>query len=246
MFLKRLRSDLIYYPSCHHNLTNFFRSFGHYPFKSVEGYADHYDRYRPKPPSELLTLLPTLAKTKDPIIVDLGCGTGLSTRFWANTTTLKAKHVYGIEPSDDMRTPAESNNPYSNLTYLKGYGHQTGLKDHLADIVTCSQALHWMDPQLTFPEIKRILRPGGVFVAYDYDWPPTTPHWEIDHGWDLLENQMRKLGAEYQLTKHADDRKWKKRRTSRSYETKSLFSSCKRNFITYLFRRKCKRFIWIM
>src|SRR5262249_19051399 len=28
-------------------------------------------------------------------------------------------------------------------------------------------------------EIARILRPGGLFAAYDCDWPPTL-HWELD------------------------------------------------------------------
>jgi hypothetical protein len=30
-----------------------------------------------------------------------------------------------------------------------------------------------MEPTSTFAEVARILRPGGVFAAYDCDWPPT-------------------------------------------------------------------------
>ncbi len=36
-----------------------------------------------------------------------------------------------------------------------------------------------MEPTSTLAEIARILRPGGLFAAYDYDWPPTL-HWELD------------------------------------------------------------------
>jgi SAM-dependent methyltransferase len=36
-----------------------------------------------------------------------------------------------------------------------------------------------MDPAPTLAEIARILRPGGVFAAYDYDWPPVA-HWEVE------------------------------------------------------------------
>ena len=36
-----------------------------------------------------------------------------------------------------------------------------------------------MEPTATLAEIARILRPGGLFAAYDYDWPPTL-HWELD------------------------------------------------------------------
>ncbi len=45
-----------------------------------------------------------------------------------------------------------------------------------AGIVTCAQSFHWMEPESTFIEVARILRPGGVFAAYDYDRPPTV-HW---------------------------------------------------------------------
>ncbi len=55
-----------------------------------------------------------------------------------------------------------------------------GLPDACADIVTCSQALHWMEPTGTFREVARILHAGGVFAAYDYDWPPVTTSPEVD------------------------------------------------------------------
>ncbi len=64
--------------------------------------------------------------------------------------------------------------------YREGFSHATGLPDACADIVTCSQALHWMEPMGTFREAARILRPGGVFAAYDYDWPPVTTSPETD------------------------------------------------------------------
>jgi predicted TPR repeat methyltransferase len=46
------------------------------------GYADLYDRYRPSPPDILAQILTQLAQTRFPrLIVDLGSGTGLSTRY---------------------------------------------------------------------------------------------------------------------------------------------------------------------
>jgi SAM-dependent methyltransferase len=60
-----------------------------------------------------------------------------------------------------------------NVEFRTGFSHETGLEDGSADIVTCSQSLHWMEPAPTFAEVGRILRPGGVFAAYDYDIFPT-------------------------------------------------------------------------
>jgi hypothetical protein len=36
-----------------------------------------------------------------------------------------------------------------------------------------------MEPTATLAEIARILQPGGLFAAYDYDSPPAI-HWELD------------------------------------------------------------------
>lgn len=141
------------------------------------GFADCYDDHRPSPPDELAPLVARIARLESPgRVIDLGSGTGLSTRYWAR----HAATVVGVEPSPDMRRQAVARTTAENVRYLDGLSHATGLPDASADIVSCSQSLHWMDPQPTFAEAARILRPGGVFVAVDYDWPPATPAWEAD------------------------------------------------------------------
>ncbi len=134
------------------------------------GFASLYDDVRPQPPKVIIDILAQLALVERPkLVVDLGCGTGLSTRIWAE----RAEQIVGIEPSADMRRQAESRTTARNIRYQEGFSHQTGLPDASADIVTCSQSLHWMEPNATFSEVARILRAGGVFAAYDNDWPPT-------------------------------------------------------------------------
>jgi ubiquinone/menaquinone biosynthesis C-methylase UbiE len=156
------------------------------------GFADRYDKYRPAPPAILAATLTQLAQTPFPkLVVDLGSGTGLSTRYWAD----KAEQVIGIEPTLDMRRQAEAQTEAKNVSYREGYSHRTNLPDHCAQIVTCSQALHWMEPQSTFEEARRILVPGGVFAAFDYDWPPTTSHWQADqafHDTNVIVAQFEK------------------------------------------------------
>src|SRR5690606_2279453 len=140
------------------------------------GFADTYDRYRPQPPAAAADLLMRLAQTDRPaLVVDLGAGTGLSTRLWAG----RAAQVIGIEPNPDMRRRAEAQTDAPEITYREGVSTATGLPDACADIVVASQALHWMDPGPTFAEVARILRPEGVFAAIDCDWPPAV-HWEAE------------------------------------------------------------------
>jgi|SRR5579859_106361 len=144
------------------------------------GKASSYDRARPTPPPALLDLLTQLIDLPHPaLVVDLGSGTGLSTAIWGE----RAERVIGIEPNADMRIQAVrkvEDHPYAaHIEYREGVAHQTGLPDGCADIVTCAQSFHWMEPTSTLAEIARILRPGGLFAAYDYDSPPAI-HWELD------------------------------------------------------------------
>jgi len=141
------------------------------------GFAAVYDSYRPSPPLALAPILTRYAGAPRPeLVVDLGSGTGLSTRYWAE----RAERVIGIEPSADMRRQAAERTEAANVSYREGLSHETGLPDDCAQIVTCNQALHWMAPQPTFEEAARILQPGGVFAATDYFWPPVTGHWQVD------------------------------------------------------------------
>jgi len=167
--------------------------------------AEHYDIYRPSAPAVLPGLLTQMAQVAIPsLVVDLGSGTGLSTFIWAE----RAKAVLGIELNDDMLQVASKklhtlplNTP---ISFQQGPASQTGLPAECADIVTCSQSFHWMEPVTTLAEIVRILRPGGVFAAYDYEWPPTLD-WRaeiafntfIDHAWAIKE--QRGIVENYQI-----------------------------------------------
>jgi SAM-dependent methyltransferase len=128
-------------------------------------FAADYDRYRPHPPAALLELLPALAGVDRPrLVVDLGSGTGLSTRLWADA----ADEVVGVELNDAMLEFADGATKARNVRYVGASAYKTGLPDGCADLVTAAQSLQWMKLDRVAPEIVRILRPGGVFCAYNY------------------------------------------------------------------------------
>ena len=162
--------------------------------RRFSGFADVYDRYRPRPPAALASVLCRWAQTERPaLVVDLGSGTGTSTRYWAR----RAGRVVGVEPSADMRRQAAAATTAGNVSFIDGLSHATNLPDNSADVVTCSQSLHWMLPRPTFAEAARILRPGGVFAAYDYDWPPIMPRWEAEAAYRRFQHGLRDLDARH-------------------------------------------------
>lgn len=182
------------------------------------GFAALYDTMRPPPPHALIDLLCQLARTPRPaLVVDLGSGTGLSTRIWAD----RAEHVVGVEPSADMRGQAEAQHAATaNVRFQAGFAHATGLPDACADIVTISQALHWMEPASTFAEVARLLRPGGIFAAYDCDWPPTCD-WEAEQAYHTCLDRVRVLEATHGVARGV--RHWDKQQHGENMRASGQF-----------------------
>ena len=84
------------------------------------GFAALYDRVRPDPPADLAPLLKLFAGLSEiDRVVDLGSGTGLSTRYWAE----HAREVVGVEPTADMRRQATARTRAPNVTYRDGFSH---------------------------------------------------------------------------------------------------------------------------
>jgi len=56
-----------------------------------------------------------------------------------------------------------------------------------------------MEPQSTLAEVARILRVGGVFAAYDHDWPPTV-QWEAEQAFFRFMNRIHEIRLQYAIT----------------------------------------------
>ncbi|MFO1401323.1 MAG: class I SAM-dependent methyltransferase [Steroidobacteraceae bacterium] len=46
------------------------------------------------------------------------------------------------------------------------------------DALCVAQTLHWFDFERFFREVRRVLKPGGVFVAWGYDWMLVDPEFD--------------------------------------------------------------------
>ena len=109
-------------------------------------------------------MLPLVAQVERPrLVVDLGAGTGLSTRVWAE----RAAGVVGIEANSSMLERAHSGNDRPTSVTSRLSLLPTGLPSGEADIVACAQAFHWMEPAPALTEAARLL----VLAAFS---PPTT------------------------------------------------------------------------
>ncbi len=123
------------------------------------GLAGAYASARPTYPADSIDAVCAWSGLTAPsLIVDVGCGTGISTRLFAE----RGYEVIGIEPNLDMRKKAESDTkPGWRLKYIDGSAEVTALESGIADLVVAAQAFHWFNPEPTLTEFKRILKPHG-------------------------------------------------------------------------------------
>lgn len=131
------------------------------------GFAEIYENSRPTVPAHTIEIITDYLGRTPETVVDLGCGTGLSTRSWEN----KCGRMIGIDPSEDMLAIAQAKAD-SKTEFIKAYSNKTGLPDNSVDVIFCSQSFHWMNPTDTLEEVNRILTKGGIFATVDCDWPP--------------------------------------------------------------------------
>lgn len=179
------------------------------------GFESEYNLYRPQAPEVVVDLLTMYLGQSPAMVVDLGCGTGLSTFIWKDC----AKRVIGVEPNDDMRGKAgemlaklshRDARDVTHLSFLKGYSNQIDVASASVDVVTCSQSFHWMEPISTLQEAVRVLRDGGIFAAYDCDWPASV-NWRVEVEYNDLMAQVDTVLAEHE-SQVTQAQKWPKER----------------------------------
>jgi SAM-dependent methyltransferase len=121
--------------------------------------ADLYDQVRPTYPAE------AVAWGLEPLgpgrwrVADIGAGTGIMTRVLVSLD----QDVVAIEPDQLMRERLMVTTPGAEA--VPGSAEDLPLADGDLDAAVAAQSYHWFDPQRAHPELGRVIRPGGVFVA---------------------------------------------------------------------------------
>jgi SAM-dependent methyltransferase len=140
--------------------------------RAFDGKADAYGRNRfDYSPQAIDAIVAIAGLDKTSAIADLGAGTGMLSRHFAD----RVGQVFAIEPNDEMRALALSSlGPIDSVHLMKGTADDTGLPSRSVHAVTAGRAIQWFDPAPSQAEILRILRPGGWLIIVRT--PPRDPY----------------------------------------------------------------------
>jgi len=140
-------------------------------------------RRRIQPPSQLIE---RSGIKKGMQVLDLGCGSGAFTPFIARTVGDKGK-VYALDIQADMLKQLENklskpeNKDIKNIKLIEGNAYELPFDNNSLDLVNMVTVLQEIpDRNRALQEVKRVLKPGGLFAVTelfpdpDYPWKSTT------------------------------------------------------------------------
>jgi SAM-dependent methyltransferase len=97
-----------------------------------------------------------------PMAIDVGCGTGLSTRALREI----ADEVIGTDVAAEMIELAPRDDPH--VRYVIAPAENLPVADRSADILTLACVFHWIDQPAFLKEASRVLRPGGLLAIINH------------------------------------------------------------------------------
>jgi len=130
--------------------------------------AKDYSKFRPTYPSEMIKYIVSFVKDKDTAL-DVATGNGQLAKELAKYFS----QVYATDMSEKQIENAEK---ADNITYKVEPAEKTDFEDKSFGLITVAQAIHWFDFDAFYKEVKRLLKPDGIFAVLGYGLFQTNEH----------------------------------------------------------------------
>jgi SAM-dependent methyltransferase len=122
--------------------------------------AEEYARYRPRYPAELFEYLASTT-TQRHLAWDCATGSG-------QVAVPLAAYFDRVVATDISAAQIEHAELHERVEYRVAPAEASGLGPATVNLVTVSQALHWLDLDSFYKEIERVLAPRGVLAVSSY------------------------------------------------------------------------------
>jgi ubiquinone/menaquinone biosynthesis C-methylase UbiE len=139
-------------------------------------------------------LIRDLQIPENPAVLDVGCGTGISTFELVKKIQGEGK-FYGIDISPKMIYSAKAKAEslcYTCVEFRKGDAEQLDFPDSSFDLVISNQAFHWFpDKEKALKEMFRVLKHGGQVALTFQGWLAFK---EMLEAYDMVRNRHPEYG----------------------------------------------------
>ena len=126
---------------------------------NFDALSKDYDAARRGYPAELFRYLKGIILDKKSQILDVGCGTGISTRQ-LKRYGFKA---IGSDKGTAMIQIAKARG--DGISYIVALASKLPFRRGQFSTITAFTAFHWFDDNKSVNEMKRVLKRGGIFIA---------------------------------------------------------------------------------
>ncbi|MCB5161305.1 class I SAM-dependent methyltransferase [Marinomonas algarum] len=131
--------------------------------RTFDGHSSiRYSRTRPMYPAELYYWLSKQVANPG-VVWDCACGTG-------QASVDLAAYFNQVEASDISESQVHSAAHHRRVNYRICPAEKTDYPDNYFDVVVVAHALHWFDLETFWRELHRVLKPGGLFACWGYNW----------------------------------------------------------------------------
>ena len=125
--------------------------------------AAGYVQFRPRYPDALFEWIAREATSRERA---WDCATGSG-----QAAIGLAAHFARVVATDASQGQLAHAIAHPRVTYRLAPADASGLDDGSVDVATVAQALHWLPREAFYAEARRVLRPGGLVVAWGYHLP---------------------------------------------------------------------------
>ncbi len=132
--------------------------------------ADLYAAARPRYPEELFRFIASLSPAHERV---WDCATGNG-----QAALSLVRHFARVDATDASANQIAQATPHPRVTYSVQRAESTDFETAAFEVVSVAQALHWFEFEPFFREVTRVLKPGGVFVAWGYTGFQVSPEIE--------------------------------------------------------------------
>lgn len=154
----------------------------------------NYKAVRPRYPTKTIKDIYSFIKTPTPVVLDLGCGTGISTQQMVK----RGSKIFGCDVDDQMIANAKKD---KSITYVRGSAENLPFPKDTFDIITMFTSFHWFTIKKALKEIHRVLKPKGIVCIVQ---PSHKSPFTGDHNVIISKVLGRKVMPNYSKRKFED------------------------------------------